>query len=61
MINSPCNKVCQIDVKSGLCLGCKRTEIEITDWINFNDIQKKDILKKINIRKLKNKAAYSDI
>ena len=61
MVNSPCNKVCKIDLKTGLCAGCKRTESEIIDWIYLNDIQKKNILKKINIRKLKNKAVYSDI
>ena len=61
MVNSPCNKVCKIDTKSGLCVGCKRTESEIIDWIKLDDIQKKNILKKINIRKLKNKAVYSDI
>ena len=61
MVNSPCNKVCKIDLKTGLCAGCKRTESEIIDWIKLDDIQKKNILKKINIRKLKNKAVYSDI
>ena len=61
MIDSPCNKVCKIDVKTGLCLGCDRTENEIIDWIILNDIQKKNILKKIDIRKLKNKVLHSDI
>ena len=29
---SPCVGICQMDRKSGLCLGCQRTLQEITDW-----------------------------
>jgi hypothetical protein len=32
MIESPCSKVCALDVRSGLCLGCGRTIEEIARW-----------------------------
>jgi predicted Fe-S protein YdhL (DUF1289 family) len=31
-IPSPCTKVCQIDRRTGLCLGCLRTGEEIGAW-----------------------------
>ena len=30
---SPCISVCQIDPKTGWCIGCHRTIDEIRDWI----------------------------
>jgi predicted Fe-S protein YdhL (DUF1289 family) len=30
---SPCISVCQIDPKTGWCIGCQRTIDEIRDWI----------------------------
>ena len=44
MIDSPCNDICTIDSKSGLCVGCGRTPSEITNWIHYSDNQKKIIL-----------------
>tara|TARA_B110001450_G_C17277149_1_gene341982 strand:- start:303 stop:503 length:201 start_codon:yes stop_codon:yes gene_type:complete len=41
MVKSPCIKICKIDYESGLCIGCKRTIEEITDWSMFDDLQKK--------------------
>ena len=32
MIKSPCINVCEIDPKSGLCKGCLRTSLEISNW-----------------------------
>ena len=32
MIESPCVKVCTLDARSGLCLGCGRTIDEIARW-----------------------------
>jgi predicted Fe-S protein YdhL (DUF1289 family) len=32
MIESPCTKVCTLDARSGLCLGCGRTIDEIARW-----------------------------
>jgi predicted Fe-S protein YdhL (DUF1289 family) len=32
MIETPCVKVCVMDARSGLCLGCGRTIDEIARW-----------------------------
>jgi uncharacterized protein len=32
MIESPCTKVCTLDARSGLCLGCGRSIEEIARW-----------------------------
>ena len=32
MIESPCVKICTLDARSGLCLGCGRTLDEIARW-----------------------------
>jgi uncharacterized protein len=32
MIESPCTKICTLDARSGLCLGCGRTIDEIARW-----------------------------
>jgi predicted Fe-S protein YdhL (DUF1289 family) len=31
-IESPCSKICTLDPRSGLCLGCGRTLREIERW-----------------------------
>lgn len=31
-IESPCVRVCVIDERIGLCLGCRRTRAEIAGW-----------------------------
>ena len=50
MVKSPCKNVCELDPSTGLCLGCKRTIDEISNW-NFKDAkEKKIIIKKIQIR-----------
>ncbi|MBX6329341.1 MAG: DUF1289 domain-containing protein [Pseudolabrys sp.] len=32
MIESPCVKICTLDARSGLCLGCGRSIDEIARW-----------------------------
>jgi predicted Fe-S protein YdhL (DUF1289 family) len=32
MIETPCVKICTLDARAGLCLGCGRTVDEITRW-----------------------------
>jgi predicted Fe-S protein YdhL (DUF1289 family) len=36
-VASPCNDVCQLDRKSGWCLGCGRTGAEIAAWPRLTD------------------------
>jgi len=52
MVKSPCKNVCELDPSTGLCLGCKRTIDEISNW-NFKDAKEKiTIIKKIQNRDL---------
>jgi len=39
-IKSPCNNVCQLDWKSGWCLGCGRTGNEIASWTSLSDAER---------------------
>ena len=32
MIETPCVKICTLDARSGVCLGCGRTVDEIAQW-----------------------------
>jgi uncharacterized protein len=44
MIESPCVKVCTLDARSGLCLGCGRTIDEIAQWAGMSDEQRKRVM-----------------
>jgi predicted Fe-S protein YdhL (DUF1289 family) len=35
-IATPCVKICTLDARAGLCLGCGRTVDEITRWTLMN-------------------------
>jgi uncharacterized protein len=43
-ISSPCTKVCTIDPRSGLCLGCGRTLAEIAEWGTLNESERRRIM-----------------
>ena len=47
-VESPCVHICKIE--SDVCVGCKRTLDEITDWYKLTDQQKVLILDKIKLR-----------
>ncbi|MGA8963625.1 MAG: DUF1289 domain-containing protein [Pseudolabrys sp.] len=36
MIETPCVKICTLDARMGLCLGCGRTVDEITRWATMS-------------------------
>jgi predicted Fe-S protein YdhL (DUF1289 family) len=50
MADSPCNAICTIDPESGLCVGCGRTQREISNWLSYTNRQKKNILKDLKVR-----------
>ena len=50
MIASPCNDVCTTDSESNLCIGCGRTKEEISNWLNYSDKEKKNVLKELRTR-----------
>lgn len=41
---SPCIKICKIDEKSGLCIGCLRTLNEIKKWKDLSSSKQTEIL-----------------
>ncbi|MBD8893402.1 DUF1289 domain-containing protein [Roseibium litorale] len=41
---SPCTKICQIDPKTRLCLGCLRSLEEIGGWSSMSDAQRQKIM-----------------
>jgi uncharacterized protein len=51
MINSPCKKICKIDLSNGLCIGCNRNINEIKNWIKLDNNQKERLIEKLNLRK----------
>jgi predicted Fe-S protein YdhL (DUF1289 family) len=40
MIDSPCVKICTLDARSGMCLGCGRTLDEISRWIGMSTAER---------------------
>ena len=44
MTTSPCIKVCEIDPKNNICMGCGRTMKEISNWINMSDLEKEKLI-----------------
>lgn len=51
-IASPCIQVCELD-KHGYCKGCLRNRTERDLWLMMNDSQKRQVLKLLTIRRLK--------
>jgi predicted Fe-S protein YdhL (DUF1289 family) len=43
-ISTPCIKVCIVDGKSGLCLGCGRTLAEIAAWGGMDEERRRAIM-----------------
>ena len=50
-IPSPCTKVCQIDRRSGLCLGCLRTGAEIGAWPHMGLEDRLALLRTLDARR----------
>ena len=51
-IDSPCIDICTIDRDSGECIGCGRTVEEVSNWANFDNLKKKQILENLNAIKM---------
>lgn len=50
-MKSPCIKVCQIDQRSRLCLGCFRTLDEIAAWGRISDDDRDRIMADLDRRR----------
>jgi len=53
-IATPCIKVCYVDGKSGLCLGCFRTLPEIARWGRLTDAERDAVMAQLPGRKVQN-------
>jgi predicted Fe-S protein YdhL (DUF1289 family) len=49
-MKSPCNKVCQMDPQSGLCIGCARTLDEIARWAGMTDAERERVMAELQLR-----------
>jgi predicted Fe-S protein YdhL (DUF1289 family) len=50
-LKSPCNKVCVMDLQTGLCKGCYRTLEEIGRWGTMTDAERESVMKDLPSRK----------
>ncbi len=57
MIDTPCVKICTLDVRLGLCLGCGRTIDEITRWATMNASERTHVMRELPSRLLARNAA----
>lgn len=48
---SPCISVCQLDDRTGWCLGCHRTIDEIRDWIIMPPEERQRVLERLAERR----------
>ena len=49
-IESPCKLICQLELTSGLCLGCGRSREEIARWTQYTDAQRTEIMRQLDAR-----------
>jgi predicted Fe-S protein YdhL (DUF1289 family) len=43
-IQSPCIKICVLDPKSGVCIGCGRTLNEIGRWLSLSESERSSVM-----------------
>jgi uncharacterized protein len=49
-VPSPCVDICKLDAR-GLCIGCRRTIEEITEWSRASEARRREILRKVADRR----------
>jgi predicted Fe-S protein YdhL (DUF1289 family) len=47
---SPCNKICEIDYRTGLCVGCFRNLEEISAWSRMSDRERAKCMQELETR-----------
>jgi len=53
MIKSPCIEVCKMDIENNYCLGCGRSINQLTNWTNYTEKEKNEIIN--NLKKMSTK------
>ncbi|WP_346912877.1 DUF1289 domain-containing protein [uncultured Roseibium sp.] len=56
-MKSPCTKVCQIDQRTKLCLGCYRTLDEIATWGSMTSEGRERVMSDLDRRRLDREAS----
>jgi len=51
MIETPCVKICTLDARAGVCLGCGRTIDEISRWANMKAAERGRIMSELPERR----------
>jgi hypothetical protein len=57
MIETPCVKICTLDARAGLCLGCGRTVDEIAGWSTMSTGERHRIMAELPARLASHSAA----
>jgi predicted Fe-S protein YdhL (DUF1289 family) len=50
-VASPCIDICRLDAQ-GLCVGCRRTIEEITEWSRASEGRRREILRELQRRSM---------
>jgi uncharacterized protein len=50
-MESPCIKICTIDLATGLCAGCFRSRGEIAGWTAMTDTERRRIMNELPARR----------
>ncbi len=50
MIETPCVKICTLDARKGLCLGCGRTVDEIARWTIMSASERNQVMGELPVR-----------
>ncbi len=58
-IESPCVKVCTLDARAGICLGCGRTVDEIARWTLMSAEDRRRIMAELPARRARQKQAVT--
>jgi uncharacterized protein len=53
LISTPCTKVCAVDGRTGLCVGCGRTLAEIAAWGRYSEAERLTIMAGLAARQAK--------
>jgi predicted Fe-S protein YdhL (DUF1289 family) len=51
MIETPCVKICTVDARQGVCLGCGRTIDEIARWAGMSSAERSHIMNELPERR----------
>jgi hypothetical protein len=60
MIESPCIKICTLDARSGICLGCGRSIDEITRWTAMHAAERSRVMSELPVRIATMKSAQAN-